>query len=110
MRKCGYLFTETWLTDHAKEIADGIRRMRGERVPMRGAIEEAWLSMQDGVAISLFVKDGGIAGEWHCVDEATRLHYRMAARPQSLQSRHRTTPAPASLPPAEKLESSSRPD
>lgn len=36
--------------------------------------------MGDDEAIALFEADGGIAREWHCVDESVRLHYRLATR------------------------------
>lgn len=35
--------------------------------------------MTDELAISLFVKDGGMAHEWHAVDQVVRNHYEKLA-------------------------------
>jgi hypothetical protein len=37
------------------------------------------LAMSEELAIELFVADGGIAREWHAIDEVARLHYRKLA-------------------------------
>jgi hypothetical protein len=39
--------------------------------------------MTDALSISLFVKDGGLLGDWPYVDEAVRLHYRLATQKNS---------------------------
>ena len=35
--------------------------------------------MTDDLAIRLFVRDGGVAGEWHAQDPCTMNHYRKEA-------------------------------
>lgn len=54
--------------------------------------------MDDLEAIRLFVRDGGVAGEWHAVDQHVRNHYEKLAlektEPGSLLSQR---PAPAVL-------------